>query len=234
MSTRPCRTCRQPFAATGRGVYCSPACRCGTDAGYQAGCKCDGCKAAHARTVKRLLVLGGRKLVPVIGTRRRLEALACLGWSRQELSTRMGHDRSYLGMLLRNQHIEPANAAAVARLYDELSMTWCTSRTAGRVAADARSRGYAPPLAWDDHDLDDPDARAYGSGQRAARAAADYDQVVVDRILAGEYRLPSTRSERTEVATRWAASGRSLAELGRLTGWKPERYYRISDREVSA
>lgn len=137
----------------------------------------------------------------------------------------MGHHRSYLGMLLRSETIEPANHEAVARVYDELSMTWSTSVAASRVIAAARRRAYAPPLAWDDHELDDPDAKPYGQAARKRRASDDFDVDVVENILAGEWKTPSTKAERREVCRRWHDTGRPLAELGRLTGWKPERYF---------
>lgn len=231
---RPCRACGVVFKGIGRGAYCSTACRCGTDAGYQGGCRCTGCRAAHARTGKRLRVLGGQQLVSSLGSNRRVQALGCLGWSRHELSRRLGRHPSYLTQMLRSDHITATNAAAVAVMYDELSMTPASSTVADRVAATARSRGWAPPLAWDEGTLDDPNAKPYGDAIRAARAAAGVDDAVIDRFLAGEHTLPTTRAERIEIARRWVAAGRSLADLGRATGWKPERYFRLSDQTATA
>lgn len=223
-----CRTCGVLFKPVGRGVYCGRACRCGTDAGYQGGCRCVACKTAHARSSKRYRVLGGAAAVPVLGATRRVDALACLGWSRQELSRRLGRDKSYLSLALRGATITPETFAAIARLYDALSMTWCTSPAAARTAANARTRGVAPPLAWDDAALDDPAALLYGHAARQARATSgDFDVVVVERILAGEHHLPATRAERLEVAARWAATGRSLTDLERLTGWNTARDRRL-------
>lgn len=58
--------------------------------------------------------------------------------------------------------------------------------------------------------------------------STDFDQAVVDRILAGDYRLRANRTEKTAVVEAWVASGRSSNELARLTGWKPERYARVT------
>ncbi|TAJ21803.1 MAG: hypothetical protein EPO65_00450 [Dehalococcoidia bacterium] len=227
MTTRPCRTCQQPFRVVGKARYCSWDCRHGTDAGYNAGCSCERCRAAHARAHKRSRIKP-RPLVPSVGSQRRIRALARLGWSSREISRRMGRERSFVQKVMGRATLEQATVDAITRLYDELSMTWCTSPAAARVAADARAKGWPPPLAWDDEDLDDPDGQPY-----TEEPADDMDPVVVERILAGSWHLPATAAERTEVIRRWALAGRSLSELGRLTGWKPERYYRLSDGEAA-
>lgn len=217
--TRLCRTCRSPFKPAGKARYCSPACRCGTDAGYNAGCRCARCRAAHARNHKKLR-LRPRPLVDATGTHRRVKALARLGWSTAELSRRLGKTRSYLAKTMDRDRVDQDTAAAVARLYDQLSMTWCTDTTAARTAATARASGWAPPLAWDEGAIDDPAATPAGR----LPSTGHVDEVTVARILAGEYHLPATRAERIEVGRRWVAAGRSRAELGRLTGWNPQRY----------
>lgn len=220
---RPCRTCGRAFPPKGKDRYCSKECRCGTDAGYNAGCSCERCLRAHARNHKKLRCIPNPH-VDATGARRRIQALARLGWSTAELSRRLGKHRSYLLKVLRNKQLEPTTVLTVMRLYDELSMTWCTSPTAGRTAAAARRRGWHPPLAWDDSTIDDPSARpaAYVTGR-------GIDPVVIDRVMTGEWRLPTTREERAEVIRRWREEDRgSLQELARRTGWKPERYYDVT------
>lgn len=215
---RTCRTCHRQFRPVGRDAYCSKACRCGTDAGYGAGCRCDGCREAHSER-HHLRRAAPRPDVPVIGVRRRVQALARLGWSTAELSRLLGRHRSYILKVLRSTTVEQDTAAAISDLYERLCMTWCTSITASRTAADARRRGWVPPLGWDEGAIDDPEARP------AVRVSGcELDEVAVQRVLSGDWRTPTTREEKAEVAARWAASGRPLAELGRLTGWKIERY----------
>jgi hypothetical protein len=228
VTTRPCRTCRQPFKVTGKTRYCSWNCRHGTDAGYNAGCSCTRCRAAHARAHKRSRYKPS-PLVPSLGSHRRIQALARLGWSAREISRRLGRERSFIQKVMTRATLEQATVDAIGRLYDDLSMTWCTAPTAARVAATARARGWPPPLAWDDEDLDNPDGQPHSDEEEN-----DLDPVVVDRIMAGGWDLPATAAERTEVARQWAQAGKSLSELGRLTGWKPERYYRISDDKEAA
>jgi hypothetical protein len=229
MRTRLCVTCRRPFEYRSKARYCSDDCRHGTDAGYNRGCDCARCRAAHARNHKRLRCFPN-PAQPAVGTHRRIQALARLGWSTAELSRRLGRHRSYALKVLQNSTLEPATVRVFAELYDELSMTWCTAATAGRTAADARRRGWPPPLAWDDDTIDDLAATPAGS----ADTDADVDPVVVDRILAGEWRLPATRPERAAVIARFRDEGRPLTELEGLTGWNVWRYTDQDRRGVAA
>lgn len=68
-----------------------------------------------------------------------------------------------------------------------------------------------------------------GKSWRASYDEEQVDHAVVERIINGDWSLQSGPSERIEVCTRWARSGRSLAELARLTGWAIHRYYRLKD-----
>ncbi|WP_372733589.1 hypothetical protein [Nocardioides sp.] len=201
--------------------------RHGTNPGYIAGCREDCCRTAH-RDEGRDRRRHPSPLTPAIGVHRRIQALHRLGWSGTALSKHAGHTQFWVQQILKQDRVTQATAAKIVALYDELSMTWCTDTWASRTAAAARARGWAPPLAWDDEDLDNPDATPY-----ASQEPIDIDDVVVDRVLAGEWHLPTTKAERAEVCRRWYATGRSLTDLSRLTGWKPERYFRACD-EVAA
>lgn len=58
-----------------------------------------------------------------------------------------------------------------------------------------------------------------------SRSRQDIDEVAVRRVLNGEWKLKTTQAERRQVCQQWAKQGRSMNELARLTGWRPERYY---------
>lgn len=222
---RPCRTCSKPFIPKTKDRYCSAACRCGTNAGYLAGCHCTRCRAAHSRVHETLRMRPKPYLDPT-GTRRRIRALACLGWDTATLSRRVGRDRTFLSKTLRTPSLTAETVELVQRLYDELSMTWCTGRYANRTASRARQLGWSPPLAWDDETIDDPKSRPH----RPKRDRNGVDQANVERVLAGDWRLLTTKAEKTEVAARWAANGGALEELARFTGWNVTRYYRHRDQ----
>lgn len=60
------------------------------------------------------------------------------------------------------------------------------------------------------------------------------DEARIQRVLDGEYHLDVNPAEKTEVSRRWAASGRSLADLSRLTGWREGRYFTIQADGVAS
>lgn len=70
---------------------------------------------------------------------------------------------------------------------------------------------------------------------RAAHPVADHelddgevDPVVVQRILDGDWNLRANKAEKVAVTEAWLQSGRATNELARLTGWKTERYARVT------
>lgn len=127
----------------------------GTLTGYSCrGCRCDACKdASHNYYLQRILHRGPR-LIDKTGTRRRVQALMRIGWTRAEIATRVGMTPGGLSRLLDPSWptVTVRNAAKVAAVYDELCMTPGPSTC---TAGHAKARGYAPPLAWDD--IDDPE-----------------------------------------------------------------------------
>ena len=108
------------------------------------------------------------------GTRRRLQALVTIGWSQGQLARRLGMTRSNFGGMLRRGQVTASTARAVTQLYDELwdkppaAVTPRARAIASGARKYARDRGWAPPLAWDDHAIDDPAAAAADGWQRTA------------------------------------------------------------------
>lgn len=94
--------------------------------------------------------------VDATGTRRRLEALACLGWSLRSLADALGVNRELLEQACRRRYVTAETARLVGWMYDRMSMTPRTGPV--RAVAMTRNRaarlGFVPPLAWDD--IDDP------------------------------------------------------------------------------
>jgi hypothetical protein len=128
-------------------------------------CRMTGCRhrecrratAAHFRLVPP---------VPAAGTRRRLRALARVGWPAAAIAARLGMavpagiaERA-VGRVQGGKIPELPSwlAAAVATLYDDV---WDVYGGCEDAAAFAHRRGWAPPMAWDDnpgdpHYIDDP------------------------------------------------------------------------------
>jgi hypothetical protein len=138
----------------------------GTVTNYAGGCRCADSRQAHAdraRWRRRQRAYGRLvdKSVPNIGSRRRVEALMCLGWSMREISRRLGWCADRLANLFKSYDgISPANAAKIATLYDQLWATPAPRTTkserlsASRTEALARRRRYRPPMSWDDDTID--------------------------------------------------------------------------------
>lgn len=104
------------------------------------------------------------------GTRRRLQALVTLGWSISELGRRLDTLPSNLATTIHgHKEVTVATAAKVTALYDQLwDVTPPPSGRHGSVPARARAyaarKGWAPPLAWDDETIDDPQATPFVDG----------------------------------------------------------------------
>lgn len=161
----------------------------GTDNRYCNGpCRCNDCRAAHAAVHRRRrrLVAYGRLLpgyVPGHGTRRRIRALTAIGWPYQELAVRLGVTWSGASQLARRPESTPVTPRirdAIAALYEELSMVPGPSLRARTWAA---KRNWAPPLAWDDDTIDDPEARP--STAPPAPEDARHDELAVRLACSG-------------------------------------------------
>ena len=109
--------------------------------------------------------LAGGASVPQTGTRRRLEALVYQGWSVSRLSREYGNQYALHQILGRGSDVTVDTARRVRDLYERLwdvappEDDWHSRQAASRARNLARSRGYLPPLAWDDETIDDPDTQ---------------------------------------------------------------------------
>jgi len=106
--------------------------------------------------------LPGGARIPATGSRRRLQALACLGWGTSALSTRTALTQRSLNRLL-NSDVDTVTldtAHAVATLYARLRLAPPPGRTqlqrnaARQSAARAQAAGWRPPHAWHDINID--------------------------------------------------------------------------------
>jgi transcriptional regulator with XRE-family HTH domain len=128
---------------------------------------------AHAARIRAIPIPAGLhagapdySLVAAVGTVRRLRALVAAGHPVAELAERLGVGQETVAGLLddRADGVVAALARSVASMFDALQMRPGTSQAAKKFAA---SRGWLPPLAWDEEALDDPEATAHrGGGKR--------------------------------------------------------------------
>lgn len=112
-----------------------------------------------ARIVATDLTAATAGVGPALGSRRRLQALAVLGWTVEELGDRSGVKFTTIAAIQRGatQQITAARAATVHALWTDLAETRGPSTEATRRAL---AKGWAPPAAWDD--IDDPNATPDG------------------------------------------------------------------------
>lgn len=106
---------------------------------------------AIARTrLNRGVTIDG--MVSNVGTKRRLQALATMGWTRVEIARMLGL-RSPTTQFGRSGEVRAFVAQQVMALYDELSTKPGPSN---RIREYARGKGWLGPHWWDDDTIDDP------------------------------------------------------------------------------
>ncbi|HUX72259.1 MAG TPA: hypothetical protein VMV41_17240 [Cellulomonadaceae bacterium] len=149
-------------------------------------------------------------LVPIIGTVRRLQALARMGWTVRAIAATANMPHQSIAGLDGARRIRKATADAITRVYNELSMRPGPSDITRRRAAAA---GYAPPLAWDDDTVDDPNAEPEGAGYTPGPVIdriRELEHMGLDRPGIAE-RLGVTRDAIDTAITRAARAARDAA-----------------------
>lgn len=133
--------------------------------------------------------VGPDSYVPSVGAYRRIQALLAIGWTHADITARSGVSTTYiLSRALRSDRpgrwVASSTHWAIARAFDEMSMTPGPSSRGAQVA---RSRGYAPPLAWDEETIDDPHAKPDLGSQTPGRWDARWENLD-DLVALGEPR----------------------------------------------
>jgi len=155
------------------------------------------------------------KRVSMVGTTRRIEALAYMGWSQKWVADQMGMSVQAVSQFraAKRPTITVENARTVRDLFDTHAMTpgpWTKS------ARWARSHGWLPPLAWDD--IDDP--------REVPNMGADTDtadETAVERLVEGRP-VTATDTEKAAALAILVSNGIPDAEIAARL--------RVSDRTV--
>lgn len=102
--------------------------------------------------------------VPSVGARRRIEALATRGYSRDDLYLMLNPGATVVqGSWLRSERLHIVQHRAIDALYEKLWDTEGPSQQARQVAA---RRCWGGPWDWDTDEMDDPKAVAYCCRER--------------------------------------------------------------------
>lgn len=115
-------------------------------------------RATHDRIMAITVASDMRRFgyVDATGSVRRLQALVAIGWPTRELAIRLGgRDHGTVTDITshNNQTIRRDTAERIKAVYDEL---WDQPGPSSESARRATTRGWLPPLAWDDDSIDDP------------------------------------------------------------------------------
>lgn len=149
------------------------------------------------------------------GTVRRIRAMQAMGWPLREIGSRAGGiQASNLGTIVcSGRGVYAETARRIAAVYDELSMLPGPS---ARSRSMALSRGWLPPLAWDDDTIDDPAAWANDVMENVPDL--DVDEMAVERFATGDLHWSKlTRAERIAAALLMDSRGVSRNEIAERT-----------------
>ena len=180
-------------------------------------CRCGDCRQAVAddrRHVYRLRTYGRWVgMIDATGARRRLQALACLGWSTPLLDEQCGLSHSVINRV-RNGNtriVTPDTNRAISEVFDKLwnveaPRAGHNARGYSQVVNHAARLGWVPPLGWDE--IDDPDEKPM------LNPVEDdcIDEIAVEEALSGRL-VALTRAEALECVTRLTDAGYSVAEI---------------------
>lgn len=217
-----------------------PASRCAEHLPYQAGCPA--CRAAAARysSRRRKNAILGRtpRRVPALGAVRRVRALQALGWSQTQIGQAMRCSQDAVSRLAigGQEWMLQDKFDRTEATYAELSMTAPRGVQARRVRAMARSRGWAPPLAWDD--IDDPDEQPIG--HLVCTTAGCARDAQPDGRCSGHQRRPHAppsispqdRAALVADVLHLAEQGLTDPEIGRRVGKSADAVFKIRHRNT--
>lgn len=186
---------------------------------------CGPCVTAKTRYEKIRTVYGNR-MVPAIGTRRRIRALKAMGHSGADIAARLGTTYQAVHKIEHgtSERVWAATAENVRRVFEEMCMTLPTGYHRTRIRNAAAALRYAPPLAWDN--IDDPNEQPRGWNyegtprQSRAEILTELDEQNAG-ITAACRALHVTR----RTLEKWAARHDQTPLYSRLVGREQPRYW---------
>lgn len=197
----------------------------GTAAGYAAGCHEICCRRGKkaARVAYELAVAQGHEFqVPGDRTRRKVRALAALGWTAREVAERMTPPISQqaISKILMRPVIRATTAERIDRVYEKLEMVIPPDTPYHRRRkTEALARGWLPPLAYDDIDA------GIVAEVEPERWGDRFDEDEIEYALQyHDFSRKLNPREKAEIVRRWVRAGGTERQLCQLTGWREGRY----------
>lgn len=153
--------------------------RHGTQSMYLAGCRLDCCRipASRLREQRKLLSMslgGGSIKVSTVGAIRRLQALRAIGWTMRDIADKGGVPMGSIDSLL-FKHRDTMTRSLNARVTEAYELMSGTPGPSHLTSIRALRAGWAPPAAWDDDTIDDPNAKPSGVREKDT-ATLDLDE----------------------------------------------------------
>lgn len=102
--------------------------------------------------------------VDATGAHRRAQALIAIGWSMSRVGSMVGMESGNFWRFMKAPKCTVTTHLAMARVYDmcwndpQNGTDWHSKAAATRARNYAKDHGWAPPLAWDDDEIDNPAA----------------------------------------------------------------------------
>ena len=132
----------------------------------------------QARILAVTLDIADGARIDATGTTRRLQALMANGHSGAQLAARMGWTTPNMWTLVRSKTLTTVRTAhLVADLYDDL---WDQPGGSTRARNLAARNGWPLPMAWNDDEIDNPDAVAHVAKEVKGRSIAHHIEDFID------------------------------------------------------
>ncbi len=149
-------------------------------------------------------------VVSAVGLRRRVQALATMGWTRKHIAEDAGISVFQVDRIAdRRDMVLERNAIPLRESYERLCMTPGPSKY---VKQRAIARGWLPPLSWDN--IDDPKERPSRKYRRGAKGSlTPFEIKYRDLVLVGVTE-DLELAERLDVSVKSLRSMRARAGLG--------------------
>jgi hypothetical protein len=124
-------------------------------------CRCTPCRTGNStrtRQRRRLKAYGRWEgLIPAIGTQRRIQGLQVLGFTFDQIGAAAGFNRNTVWRVLNEDTVEARTRDRITAAHKALLRT-PTAGASPRTARQSKAKGYVSPFAWDDDQIDDPNA----------------------------------------------------------------------------
>lgn len=206
--------------------------RHGTISAYNhAHCRCPETVRLSARAQKRRryrMATKGRIMVDPLPSRRRLQALARIGWDTQRVADVAGLSLSFLWKVRSDKFgIGPIHQESAQKISDAYHRLAVKPGPSKHAVAWALKQNWPSPLAWDD--IDNPDARPYGTTTTPRVDLDRCDPAVIAQLVAGEQPEHSLQEVRAATIELWRR-GTPVRQIARILGG----HHRTVTRRIAA